>query len=108
MQALSHVQWETSLLVFGRSLLLEAMALGRPVTLTHVGGAPGFCSDGAALSRCHRATTPKALHLAFPRLLENGELRDRLGHEAAKTPGRYVSVVAPSYLAYFEDLMAGE
>jgi hypothetical protein len=37
----------------------------------------------------------------------NAELRDRLGHEAAKTARRDVRVVAPTYLAHFEDLMAG-
>jgi hypothetical protein len=58
------------------------------------------------LSWCHR-TTPKALHLAIRRLLENGELRDRLDHEAARAAERYVSVVAPTYPAYFEDLMVG-
>ena len=86
---------------------LEAMALGRPVVLTAVGGTPEFCTDGVD-SLLVPPSDPEALGGAIVRLLEDTELRERMGSQAAKTAEQYdVPAVAPRYVSAFEDLLAG-
>jgi glycogen(starch) synthase len=86
---------------------LEAMALGRPVVLTAVGGTPEFCTDGVD-SLLVPPSDPEALGRAIARLLEDTELRERIGNQAAKTAEQYaVPAVAPRYVSAFEDVLAG-
>jgi glycogen(starch) synthase len=86
---------------------LETMALGRPVVLTTAGGAPEFATDGVD-AMLVPPEDEQALGRAIRGVLESAELSERLGMEAAKTAERYdVAAVAPRYLAYFEDLLAG-
>jgi len=86
---------------------LEAMALGRPVVLTAVGGTPEFCTDGVD-SLLVPPSDPDALGRAIVRLLEDTELRERMGNQAARTAEQYdVPAVAPRYVSSFEDVLAG-
>jgi glycosyltransferase involved in cell wall biosynthesis len=83
------------------------MALGCPVVLTTAGGAPEFATDGVD-ARLVPPEDSEALGNAIRDVLESPESGERLGMEAAKTAERYdVAAVAPRYVAYFEDLLAG-
>jgi glycosyltransferase involved in cell wall biosynthesis len=85
---------------------LEAMALGKPVVLTAVGGTPEFCTDGVD-ALLVPPSDPRALGKAILRVLEDTDLRERLGKQAAKTADRYdVAAVAPRYVSCFEDVLA--
>jgi glycogen synthase len=86
---------------------LEAMALGRPAVLTAVGGTPEFCTDGVD-SLLVPPSDPEALGRAIVRLLEDTELRESMGTQAARTAEQYdVPAVAPRYVSSFEDVLAG-
>ncbi len=61
--------------------LLEAMALGKPVVASEVWGIPEVVADGET-GMLVPAANPEALALALLRLLEDGELRRRMGARA--------------------------
>ena len=65
------------------NVLLEAMAIGRPIVASHVAGIPEVIVDGA-----HGLLTPEgdaqALAAAINRLLEDRELAGRLGNAARR------------------------
>lgn len=85
---------------------LEAMALGRPVVLSAVGGTPEFCTDGVD-SLLVPPSDHETLGRAILRLLEDSDLRDGIGTQAAQTAERYdVAAVAPRYISAFEAVVA--
>ena len=63
-------------------VVLEAMALGRPVVATTVGGTPELVSDGET-GLLVPPRDVEALTAALKRVLDDGDLRRRLG-EAGK------------------------
>jgi glycosyltransferase involved in cell wall biosynthesis len=80
------------------NVLLEAMAAGRAVVATAVGGVPEIATDGEN-ALLVAAGDHQAMAGAIARLLDEEELRRRLGANAAK--------IAPSYApdAYCESLL---
>ena len=64
--------------------LLEAMACGRPVSVTHVGGNPEIVTDGVT-GRLTPRQDPQALGQALLDLLNDAALRERLGSAARQT-----------------------
>jgi glycosyltransferase involved in cell wall biosynthesis len=68
--------------------LLEAMALGRAVVATRVGGSPEVVEDGES-GILVQAGEPRALADAIRSLLEDPSRRDRLGEGARRRAGRF-------------------
>lgn len=81
---------------------LEALARGRPVVATRVGGIPDIVED-AATGLLVPISDPDALVRALGRLLEDPELRARLGSEGRRrvldrfTPERHVAALLAVY-----------
>jgi glycosyltransferase involved in cell wall biosynthesis len=67
---------------FGR-VILEGMALGKPVIATNLGGVPEFVKDGVT-GRLVPAGDPRALADAILELLRDRTYRERLGDNARK------------------------
>jgi glycosyltransferase involved in cell wall biosynthesis len=63
---------------------LEAMAAGRAIVSSDAGGLPELIRDGEN-GLLARATDPKSYVTALERLIEDNDLRDRLGTAARKT-----------------------
>ena len=61
-------------------MLVEAMALGKPVVATRAGGIPDVVVDGKT-GMLVPSGDPKALADAIRRLLEDPDLRHRMGEE---------------------------
>jgi glycosyltransferase involved in cell wall biosynthesis len=80
------------------NVLLEAMAAGRAVVATAVGGVSEIATDGEN-ALLVAASDSEAMASSIARLLDDEELRRRLGSSAAK--------IAPSYTpeAYCESLL---
>jgi glycosyltransferase involved in cell wall biosynthesis len=71
--------------------LIEAMAAGRPVVATRVGGVPDLVADEIT-GLLVPPRSPDALAAAFTRLAGSRSLRENLGAEArAQVAGRYTS-----------------
>lgn len=80
------------------NVILEAMALGRPIVATEVGAIPEMLENGAGvLIKCK---DPKLLEDALSRILSDSELRDALGQRAIrKARHEYsIDVVFDAYL----------
>jgi glycosyltransferase involved in cell wall biosynthesis len=90
------------------TVLLEAMACGRPVVTTAVSGALDVVQDerNGLLVPPHN---PQRMAESIVRLLQNPGLGERLGSAAHKTIQERYSwhVVSRSYLAQYEALLAG-
>ncbi|HZY70942.1 MAG TPA: glycosyltransferase family 4 protein [Thermoplasmata archaeon] len=88
---------------------LEALARGRPVVATRVGGIPDIVEDSST-GLLVSISEPEALARAIGRLLEDPGLRDRLGSEGRRrvldrfTPERHVAAL----LAVYEAVLRGE
>jgi len=82
---------------FGRALL-EAMAAGLPTVTTSVGAALDLVDDGrnALLVPCADAA---ALAAATARLLDDAELRERLGHAARATAVQHTTATVCARIA---------
>ncbi len=89
-QELSRIMKDTDIFVMSSILegqplsLVEAMAYGRPIVTTTVGGIPELITDGANGLLCAPAD-PACLAQKLRVLLDQPELRDRLGHAARQT-----------------------
>jgi glycosyltransferase involved in cell wall biosynthesis len=87
--------------------VLEAMALGRPVVATAVGGTPEAVHDGVTGLLVPPAN-PAQLAAAIRRIIEDGALAERLGDaararaEAAFSAARMVERIS----AVYDDLLA--
>jgi glycosyltransferase involved in cell wall biosynthesis len=68
--------------------LIEAMALGRPTVVTNVGGLPEVVENGSE-SLVVPAADSSALARAIVALLEDGDLRRRLGHRARRRAAEF-------------------
>jgi len=66
------------------TVLLEAMACGTPVVATAVGGCPEVIDDGTN-GLLVPAGEPSSIAAALDELLDDAELRDRLGRKARQT-----------------------
>ncbi len=60
--------------------LLEAMACGKPVVATSVGGVPEIVKNGLN-GILVQPKDPEALHGAMKELLNNADMREKMGHE---------------------------
>ncbi len=63
--------------------ILEAMACGKPVIATNVGGVPEVVNDGVSGILVYQGD-PEALHRAMNELLEDREKLKRMGHNGKK------------------------
>jgi glycosyltransferase involved in cell wall biosynthesis len=88
--------------------ILEAMAAGLPVVASDVGGIPELVVDGET-GLLVPAGDPDALAAALRRLVEDGELRRRLGAAArARVEQRFsVEQARRSHVELYERLLAG-
>jgi glycosyltransferase involved in cell wall biosynthesis len=95
------VQTSVALESFGMAIA-EAMALGRPVVVSRIGGLPEVVSDERSGLIVEPADAP-GLAAALTRLLDDPALRARLGSQAAIdararfTPGVFRRAVAETY-----------
>ncbi|MEM2093850.1 MAG: glycosyltransferase family 4 protein [Candidatus Bathyarchaeia archaeon] len=85
-------------------VLLEAMALGRAVVSTDVGGIPELIQDGFN-GLLVRPRDENELEQALLKLISEPGLRQKLGHNAFQTILRNhdVSVLAPKFLQFMEE-----
>lgn len=91
---------------FGMAIL-EAMAAGRPVVTTPVGGVPDFAQDGVN-ALIVRPDDPSALAAAVRRLLDDGELAGRLAVAARTTADDYRwPAITTRYVALMDRARAG-
>jgi lipopolysaccharide/colanic/teichoic acid biosynthesis glycosyltransferase/glycosyltransferase involved in cell wall biosynthesis len=88
--------------------LMEAMAAGRAVIATRVGGVPELVRDGVT-GRLVPPGDEAALRQAMQELAADGALRDRLGQAAAaEATARFdIAAMAGAYDALYGDLLAG-
>ena len=91
----------------GRGLfLLEAMAMGKPVVASRVGGIPEVVEDGRT-GVLVPSEDPDALARAVASLLASPRRQKELGRNARAAAARYDwDEVAGAYLGLFEDLIA--
>jgi starch synthase len=87
------------------TVVIEAMALGKPVISTSVGGIPEIISNGVnGLLVPPRA--PKILARAIEKVLENPALGNKLGEEAARSVADYPwEEIADKYDALYQSLL---
>lgn len=86
--------------------LLEAMAYGRAIVASAVGGIPDVVSDDVEALLVPPAD-PNALAAAVTRLVRSDELRQSLGDAARKRIEEFApDAVYPRYAALYEDLLA--
>lgn len=84
--------------------LLEAMAAGRAVVATAVGGVPEIVGDAGLLVP---PRDPGAMAAALVRLHGDAELRAKLGREARARAARFdVAVMVQAYESLFEEVAA--
>ncbi|MCC7162917.1 MAG: glycosyltransferase family 4 protein [Anaerolineae bacterium] len=89
-QALSHIMARTDLFVMASVLegqplgIVEAMAYGRPIVCTSVGGIPELIQDGVNGLLCP-PKDPACLAAKIQQLIENDEQRASLGRAARKS-----------------------
>jgi glycosyltransferase involved in cell wall biosynthesis len=90
------------------TVLLEAMACGRPVVATAVSGALDVLQDGYN-GLLVSPRNPQQMADSIVRLLQDPALTERLGKAALATIQERYSwhVVSRSYLAQYEALLAG-
>lgn len=83
---------------------LEAMALGKPIVASSVGGFPEFLADGSSASLV-RPEDPQALADAIERLLADPAAAQRLGDAAQDAARGYdVAAVAARYVMGIEEV----
>jgi glycosyltransferase involved in cell wall biosynthesis len=87
--------------------VLEAMAAGKPVVATRVGGIPDLVEDGVH-GLLVPPRDPSALALALARLLRDPEARSELGRNARERQRREfdIGVVVARVEALYEELVA--
>jgi glycosyltransferase involved in cell wall biosynthesis len=87
--------------------MAEAMALGRPIVATRVGGVPDLVADGVT-GLLVPPGDPAALADALSRLMGDAGLRDAMGREGRNAvEGRYRGeVVGAELTAYYRKLLA--
>lgn len=89
-------------------VLLEAMACGLAVVATDTGGAPDLIQDGVNGVIVQRRDS-QGLADRIQRLLEDHDLRQRLGENARKTASEYTwEVAARKTLVCYENALMGE
>lgn len=88
------------------TVLLEAMAQGKPVVATRIGGVPLAIEDEVNGILC-RAGDPHALHEAVGRLIEDAPLRNELGRKARTSVEERLNwrTVARSMISLFASAM---
>ncbi|HWP52904.1 MAG TPA: glycosyltransferase family 4 protein, partial [Pyrinomonadaceae bacterium] len=86
--------------------IVEAMACGKPIIASEVGGIPDMIGDDAGLSV--PAGDTKALTIAMLRLATDAGLRQRLGHAARARYERFFSpqVVLPFVTDIYHKVIA--
>jgi glycosyltransferase involved in cell wall biosynthesis len=91
----------------GASVALEAMASGRPVIGSAIGGLPELVADGKT-GILVRPGDPEALRAAIVRLLKDHDLREQMGRAAiAHAAGFRASTVAPLVERVYERVLLG-
>lgn len=89
-------------------VVVEAMALGRAVVATRVGGIPAVVVDGES-GRLVPPDDPRALAAAVSELLQDPGLRARMGEAGRRRAGEFSLAVMESRLvALYRDLCAGK
>jgi glycosyltransferase involved in cell wall biosynthesis len=84
----------------------EAMAYGRPVVATRVGGLPDVVVDGEN-GLLVDPRSPSALRAGLARLLSDRELRARLGRNAVAAQSAAQERALPALLALYEEVANG-
>jgi glycosyltransferase involved in cell wall biosynthesis len=85
--------------------LLEGMMAGRPVICSPLGAMPELVKDKGIILK---ENTPQRLAQAFEQLIENQELRDRLGRAGPPYARQFsYQAAAQAHLSLFEKLLAG-
>ena len=90
--------------------IVEAMSYGCPIATTNVGGIPELIHDGYNGLLCE-PRDPEALAQKICDLIENPDLRQRLGHAARKTyeEGPYQpDAVCKSFIKVYQGVLTGE
>jgi phosphatidyl-myo-inositol alpha-mannosyltransferase len=90
-------------------VLLEAMACGRAVAASRISGFQLLMEDGRQGFLVHPARSPEGFAQALGTLLDDDDLRDRMGAEGRRTAVDHYSWprVAAQLETYYEDLLAG-
>jgi glycosyltransferase involved in cell wall biosynthesis len=87
------------------TVVIEAMAMGKPVIASRIGGMPDLIADGETGVLVPPGDAA-ALRAAIDRLLVDGETRERLGRAAAqRVPRFHVSAVVPRIERVYRSLL---
>jgi glycosyltransferase involved in cell wall biosynthesis len=87
------------------TVVMEAMAMGKPVIATRIGGMPDLVADGET-GLLVPPGDAGALRAAIDRLLVDKETRERMGRAAAQRASRfYVSAVVPRIERVYRSLL---
>jgi glycosyltransferase involved in cell wall biosynthesis len=86
--------------------VMEAMAAGKPVVSTSVGGVPEFVTDGIT-GRLTQSVDVRELATAMTTLALDGELRTRMGEAGARYAAEHfdVAMMGARYEALYLDLL---
>jgi glycosyltransferase involved in cell wall biosynthesis len=86
-------------------VVIEAMAAGRPVIASRIGGIPDILDDGRA-GWLVSPGDPVALRLALEQLLGDEALRDELGRAASRRASAYqAAAIVPQFERVYAELL---